>query len=75
MTKQKIDSRMIVTKTAEDFADDFTSVEEVDFRDMKIQQEKQNLAHTSQQLPTYKQNFTCQYFSAEKKIVISWDLA
>jgi hypothetical protein len=70
MTKQKLNGRFIVTKTAEDFTMGIMDASEVDFRDMKATEEE-----SAKKLREEKMNFDIQFFPAEKKIILSWDLA
>lgn len=71
MTKQEINGRKVITVTAADYVDDFTSLDEVDFRDMKANQEKVAKATESK---LEKKNVTLEFFPAEKRIILSYDL-
>jgi len=70
MTKETINGRFIITKTAYDFVDDFTTLEEVDFRDMADSANKQAIALCKGH---QKENVKVESYPAEMKIVISYD--
>lgn len=71
MTKEKINGRFVVTSTAEDFTDEFVTLDEVDFADMEAFAIKNEKFQKEQG----KQNVKLELYPEKMMFVTSWDLS